>query len=333
MNLLAGDIGGTKADLAIYSTEEGLDHPLAATTVRSADYPDLETAASAFVETTGIPISEAVFGVAGPVVQGRVVGTNLPWTLDEATLVEALGVRRATLLNDLLAIANAVPHLPPKHLHSLNQGTPHPGGALAVVAPGTGMGQGFMTWDGERYHPHPSEGGHATFSPNSDLEVELLIYLRQRYRHVSVERVCSGRWMISLYEFLRDEGHAPEPEWLAERLTSVDDPTPVIVANALDTDNACDLCLRTVELFVQILASAAGNLGLTVMATGGVYLAGGMPLRLLPYLTQPSFREAFVAKGRLSYLVQQMPVQVVMHPQAGLYGAAAFGLDRFQAGD
>lgn len=333
MNLLAGDIGGTKADLAIYSTDQGLDHPLAATTVRSADYPDLETAAREFVTASNIPISEAVFGVAGPVVQGRATGTNLPWVLDEGRLAKALGVRRATLLNDLLAIANAVPHLLPEHLQTLNQGEPQPDGALAVVAPGTGMGQAFMTWDGDRYRPHPSEGGHSSFCPNSDLQVELLVYLRQRYKHVSVERVCSGRWMISLYEFLRDERHAPEPAWLAERLAAADDPTPVIVGNALDTDNACELCRQTVELFVRILASAAGNLALTVMATGGVYLAGGMPLRLLSFLTQASFTEAFAAKGRLSYLVEQMPVHVVMHPQAGLYGAAAFGLDRFEAGD
>ncbi len=329
--LLAGDTGGTKTDLAIYSAREGLDHPLAAVTVRSGDYPNLEHAASEFLASAGITVDQAVFGVAGPVVEGRATGTNLPWELDETSLAGALGARRVTLLNDLQAIANAVPHLRPEHLRTLNVGLPQPGGALAVVAPGTGMGQALLTWENGRYRAHPSEGGHTSFSPNTDLEIELLLYLRRRYAHVSVERVCSGRWMISLYEFLRDEGHASEPAWLREQLEAADDATPVIVGAAQDAARPCELCRRTVEMFVRILGAAAGNLALTVMATGGVYLAGGMSYRLSQEIAEGPLMEAFVAKGRLSYLVELMPVHLVMHPQPGLLGAAAYGLERLQA--
>lgn len=327
--LLAGDTGGTKIDMAIYSADQGLEAPLASTTVRSADYANLESAASEFVASTGLRLDVAVFGVAGPVVEGRATGTNLPWSLDEASLALALGTRRATLLNDLQAIANAVPHLRAKDLRTLNAGSPQDGGALAVVAPGTGMGQAFLTWDGGRYRPHPSEGGHASFAPNSEIELALLAYLRQRYDHVSVERVCSGRWIVNLYEFLRDEGYAEEPAWLAEQLAAAEDPTPVIVAAATG-DESCALCRQTVALFVHILGAAAGNLGLTVMATGGVYLAGGMSLRLKDAIAEGPFMEAFVSKGRLSYLVERMPVYIVTHPQPGLLGAAAYGLASLQ---
>jgi glucokinase len=324
--LLAGDTGGTKIDMAIYSASQGLDAPMASTTVRSADFADLESAACAFVASAGVRVDEAVFGVAGPVVEGRATGTNLPWSPDEASLAKALGARRATLLNDLQAIANAVPHLRQEHLYTLNVGTPQDGGALAVVAPGTGMGQAFLTWEDGGYRPHPSEGGHASFAPNSDLEVALLAYLRKQYGHVSVERVCSGRWMVSLYQFLRDQGYAKEPAWLAERLAEAEDPTPVIVAAAVG-EQACELGRQTLALFVHILGAAAGNLALTVMATGGIYLAGGMSLRLKDAIAQGPFMEAFVSKGRLSYLVERMPVHIVTHPQPGLLGAAAYGLE------
>ncbi len=329
--LLAGDTGGTKIDMAIYSAREGLQAPLADITVRSADYPDLESAACAFVASAGVQIDAAVFGVAGPVVEGRAIGTNLPWSLDEAALAQALGIQHVALLNDLQAIANAVPHLSAAELYTLNGAQPQEQGALAVVAPGTGMGQAFLTWERGRYRPHPSEGGHASFAPNTDLEVALLQYLRKRYEHVSVERVCSGRWMINLYEFLRDQGHALEPGWLAEQLEKAEDPTPVIVGAALADEQPCALCQKTVQLFVRILGGAAGNLALTVMATGGVYLAGGMSLRLREAIANGPFMEAFCAKGRLSYMVERMPVHIVIHPQPGLLGAAAYGLEHLLA--
>lgn len=328
MRILAGDIGGTKTDLAIFSSDRGPHNPIVSTTVRSADYPDLHSAAQAFLTSTGERVDAAVFGVAGPVVEGKAVGTNLPWALDETLLAQALQIERVKLLNDLQAIAHGVPHLEPEDIYTLNAGDPVAGGALAVVAPGTGLGMAFLTWQNGRYQAHPSEGGHASFSPNTELEIDLLQYLRQRYGHVSVERVCSGRWMINLYEFLRDRGHAQEPAWLRERLATAEDPTPIIVNAAFEPERPCEICRMTVEMFVRILGAAAGNLALTVLATGGVYLAGGMPPHLLPALKEGSFMEAFRSKGRLSYLVERIPVYVVLNPQLGLLGAAAYGLER-----
>ena len=329
--LLAGDIGGTKTDMAVFSSRSGPHIPIIKTTVRSADYPNLESAASEFLEDAGLEVHAAAFGVAGPVVDGRVVGTNLPWSLDEATLRPALRCEQLTLLNDLQAIANAVPFLEGDDLLTLSAGDPAPNGVLAVVAPGTGLGEAFLTFEQGHYRAHPSEGGHASFSPNSDLEVGLLCYLRRRYSHVSAERVCSGRWMINLYEFLRDEGHAVPPDWLAAQLQAADDPTPVLVAAGLDDERPCKIARGVLDLFVRILGGEAGNLALTVLATGGVYLGGGIPPRILPAITSGTLMEAFHTKGRLSYIVEQIPVHVILQPQAGLLGAAAYGLEMLRS--
>jgi glucokinase len=325
--LLAGDIGGTKTDLAIYSARGGPHGPVVKTTVRTADYPNLESAANPFLREAGIQVEAAAFGVAGPVVEGKVTGTNLPWSLDESVLRPALGCASVTLLNDLQAIANAVPFLQSDDLLTLNAADPVDGGVLAVVAPGTGLGEAFLTMEQGRYRAHPSEGGHASFSPNSDLEVGLLMFLRRRYAHVSAERVCSGRWMINLYEFLRDEGKVSPPDWLEAELADAEDPTPVLVAAGLNAGRHCEIARQVLELFVRILGGEAGNLALTVMATGGVYLGGGMPPRLLPAITPGALMQAFQSKGRLSYIVEDIPVHVILQPQAGLLGAAAFGLE------
>jgi len=331
--LLAGDIGGTKTDLAIYTPSRGPHNPILKTTVRSAEYTCLEAAASEFLAQAGVRIAAAAIGVAGPVMEGKASGTNLPWSLDEAELRNALACERVTLLNDLQAIANAVPHLEPDDLLTLSVGDPVAGGALAVVAPGTGLGEAFLTYEHGRYRAHPSEGGHATFSPNSDLEVGLLIYLRRRYEHVSAERVCSGRWMIHLYEYLRDEGHVSAPAWLEELVAAAEDPTPVLVTAGLDPLRPCPIAQQVLDLFVRILGGEAGNLALTVMATGGVYLGGGMPPRMLPAITSGSLLQAFQAKGRLRYILEQIPLHVILYPQAGLLGAAAFGLDTLMGQD
>jgi glucokinase len=329
--LIAGDIGGTKTDLAIYSQSEGLHAPLRQASVRSADYPSLETAALDFLAGGEYAVDAAVFGVAGPVVEGRATGANLPWMMDEGVIASVLGVGRVKLLNDLQAIANAVPFLNAEDLMTLNPGVPAPGGTLAVVAPGTGLGEAFLIMQDGHYVAHPSEGGHASFSPNSDREVALLSYLRRRYGHVSSERVCSGRWLINLYEFLRDEGHAIEPEWLAERIAAAADPTPVIVQAGLDEGRPCGIARMVLETFASILGGEAGNLALTVMATGGVYLGGGMPPRVLPAIRAGGLIQAFQSKGRLSYIVEAIPVHVILNARAGLMGAAGYGLENLLA--
>jgi glucokinase len=231
--LLAGDIGGTKTNLAVFSPEDGPRAPLAEATFPSADYPSLEALVREFLSQVDSKVERATFGVAGPVAAGRAAITNLPWVMEEGPLREALNFSSVRLLNDLAAIAHAVPFLEPADLHTLNVGQPAPGEAMAIIAPGTGLGEAFLTWDGSRYRPHASEGGHADFAPNNPFEVELLRYLQDRFEHVGYERVCSGRGLPNIYAYLKDSGYAEEPAWLTEQLAAADDPTPVIVNAAL----------------------------------------------------------------------------------------------------
>jgi glucokinase len=325
--LLAGDIGGTKTNLAVFSPDAGPRVPLAEATFPSADYPSLEALVREFLAQLDLKPERASFGVSGPVVAGQATITNLPWVIDKTQLQAALNLSFVRLLNDLEAIAYAVPLLEPADLHTLNEGQPTPGGAVAVIAPGTGLGEAFLTWDVSRYRPHASEGGHTDFAPTNPLEIELLCYLQHRYEHVSYERVCSGQGLPNIYAFLKDGGYAEEPAWLAEQLAAADDPTPVIVSTAFDDEKPCELCVATLNTFVSILGAEAGNLALKVLATGGVYLGGGIPPRILPALKCERFVEAFRHKGRLLGLLARMPVHVILNPKVALLGAACHGLE------
>ncbi len=325
--LLAGDIGATKINLGIYSNEKGPRDPVIEATFPSARYQGLEMIAREFLAQAGIHVDRASFGVAGPVVAGQAKITNLPWVIDGARLGEALNLTSITLLNDLEAIAYGVPLLEPDDLHTLNAGTPVAHGTVAVVAPGTGLGEAFLTWDGLRYRAHPSEGGHTDFGPTNPLEMDLLRYLHEKMGHVSYERICSGQGLPNIYAYLKEGGHAGEPPWLAERLAGVDDPTPVIVKAALDSEKPCELCATTLSVFVSVLGAEAGNLALKVLATGGVYLGGGIPPRMIPCLDRGEFMEGFTRKGRFSELVSRIPVHVVLNSKIALIGAAFHGLE------
>jgi glucokinase len=323
--LLAGDVGGTKTSVAIFSPEAGPRAPLAERVVPSAGYPSLEALLGEFLAQTGLPVRYACLGVAGPVVDGRATGTNLPWVMDERSLAAALHLDAVKLINDLEAIAYAVPFLEPADVRTLNAGQPAPHGAKAVIAPGTGLGEAFLIWDGSRYRAQPSEGGHADFAPNSPLQLELLRHLQQRFGHVSNERVCSGKGLPNIYAFLREIHYAAEPQWLAEALATAEDPTPLIVKAAL-AEPPAPLAKAALDVMVAILGAEAGNLALRVLATGGVYLGGGIPPRILPALEQDLFLQAFWSKGRLSELLQRIPVYVILHPQVALLGAACYAL-------
>lgn len=325
--LLAGDIGGTKTDLAIYSRENGPRQPLAQATLPSTAYAGLDVLVQDFLAQAKLPIEKACFGVAGPVVNGQAAVTNLPWVIAETQLAESLGVESVKLLNDLEAIGYAVPNLATEDVATLIPGQPQAHGPIAIVAPGTGLGVGYLTWGNNHYSVHASEGGHASFAPNSDAELGLLSFLRQRYGHVSYERVCSGRGLPNLYSYLKESGRATEEDWLAAKLAGADDPTPIIVQAALDPTHRSPLCQQTLDLFVAILGGLAGNLALTTLANGGIYVAGGIPPRILPVLKQGSFRASFLNKGRLSYVVERMPVHIVLNPKAALFGAACYILN------
>ncbi len=323
--LLAGDVGGTKTDLAIFSPEAGPRKPLARAEFPSREYPSLEAIVREFLKGVNVQVDRGCFAVAGPVVEGRSKITNLEWIVDQRSLQDELGLDAVTVMNDLQAIAMAVPILMPDEYVTLHEGQPVPGGAIAVIAPGTGMGEAFLTWTGSRYQAHPSEGGHADFAPGSDIEIGLLQYLLKRFPHVSVERVCSGRGMPNIYDYLRDIGYAPETPEVARELAEAEDRTAVIVRHALNSGSS-PLCAATLEVFIAIFGAEAGNLALKVLATGGVYLAGGIPPRILPLLQSGRFVQAFLRKGRLSDLLSRVPVRVILM-RAALLGIAAYGLE------
>jgi glucokinase len=324
--VLAGDIGGTKTNLAVFTTESGLRAPLAEASFPSRDYPSLEVLVQEFLARTQTKIDIASFGVAGPVVNRKSKITNLPWMMDEACLADALGIASVHLLNDLLALAYAVPFLTDKDLHVLHKGYAVSGGTIAVVATGTGLGEAYLIWDGTTYRAYASEGGHADFAPSNTLETGLLHYLLERFDHVSYERVCSGSGLANIYDYLKDGGYAEEPDWLAEKMLSAHDRTPVIVKAAQDEDRPCKLCQATLGMFISILGAEAGNMALKVIATGGVYLGGGIPPRILSAIERGPFMEAFGRKGRMSKLMEEIPVHVILNPKAALLGAACHGM-------
>ncbi|MFL5653980.1 MAG: glucokinase [Ktedonobacteraceae bacterium] len=327
--LLAGDIGGTKTNLAIYSDETGR-RPLVEATFPSGKYPGLEAIVREFLARVNLPepVKHATFGVAGPVVNHRATITNLPWVMEETQLGEALHIPSVVLLNDLEAIAYAVPYLEAADLCTLNAGQAVSEGAIAVIAPGTGLGEAFLTWDGSKYLAHTSEGGHADFAPSNELEINLLRNLFTRFKHVSFERVCSGSGIPNIYKFLKESGYAPESPDLAERLAAASDLTPIIFDAALKEDTPDELCVATLNTFVSILGAEAGNLTLKVLATGGVYLGGGIPPRILPFLEDGRFMQAFQRKGRFTEMLGRVPVHVILNPKIALFGAACHGLVR-----
>ena len=327
--LLAGDIGGTKTALAVYSPDRGPRAPLAQCEFPSTKYPSLAAMVREFLTGTGFTVERASFAVAGPVIAGSSQVTNLPWKLDETELTRELGLASVHLLNDLEAIGGAVATLEAPDLHPVNPGEPVPRTARAVIAPGTGLGEAFLIHDGTGYRAFPSEGGHATFAPGNDVEVGLLAYLRRKYQHVSVERVCSGPGLLNIYHYLRDSGHGPESAELARALAAAEH-APALIGGAALRPDPDPLCRAALELFVSILGSEAGNLALKVLSLGGLYLAGGIPPRILPALEDGRFLAAFTAKGRMRELLARVPVFVVSL-RAALLGAALTGLERMAA--
>ena len=327
--LIAGDIGGTKTDLAIYSKEFGPHAPLAQAQFRSADFPSLQAMVSEYLARESMSVDVGSFDVAGPVIDGHVKTTNLPWVMDEASLAKDLRLKSVHLMNDLQAVARAVPVLRPVDLVTLNPGLPVAKGAIAIIAPGTGLGESFLTWDGERYVANGSEGGHSDFAPTDEQQLRLLAYLLGRFDHVGVERVCSGIGVPNLYEFLRDAEKIPERPEVAQQIAAAKDRTKAIVEAGSNPNAPSELCRATIDLLVSILAGEAGNLALKVLATGGLYIAGGVALHLLEELKKPRFVQTFTRKGRFKDLMERIPIHVIT-TRAALVGAATYGLERLK---
>ena len=325
--LLAGDIGGTKTNLALFAPEHGLEIQ-AQSTFRSARYDSLEDVvedflAEALLAESGAEVDSAVFGVAGPVVDGETATTNLPWVIREADLQQRFGLRQVKLLNDLEATAYGVIQLTDSDVYQLND-VPPQDGTKVVVAPGTGLGEAVLFYQGGHYHVIPSEGGHTDFGPTSLIEIRLLRYLMGRYGHISYERICSGAGLPLIYAFLKKQRFAPELPEMKRAIKAAADPTPVIVQKAMD--GGCELSIATLNMFVSILGAEAGNLALKVMAHGGIYLGGGIPPKILNKLKDGTFQAALVNKGRFAEMLAQIPVYVILNEKTALLGSAGYGL-------
>jgi glucokinase len=324
--ILAGDIGGTKTAVALFDEGDGSLRSVREATFQSMEHPSLEAILSQFLQAEPpVALRAACFGVAGPVLEGKSQATNLPWRLDEQVLSAGLGGPRVKLLNDLEAMAYGMLDLRPEDFSDLNPGVRSGRkGNMAVIAAGTGLGEALLYWDGERYHPLASEGGHADFAPRTDEEIELLRYLHAKYSgHVSCERVLSGPGFNDMYLFLRDRSHAPEPPWLAEQMKS-GDPNAAITAVGLAGRDP--VCVATVEMFAVLYGAEAGNLALKCMAIGGVFVGGGIAPKMLPALRNGSFLRGFTDKGRFCDLLRGIAVRVALNPRAPLLGAAHYAL-------
>ncbi len=321
--LIAGDVGGTKTRLAIY--EAGGDPiPQHETVYPSDDFAHLEDIVARFIQDTDATITRAVFGMPGPVIQGTVQVTNLPWFVSAEAMRHVLGVDEVILLNDLEATAYAVEFLPESDLHVLNEGQPVPEANKVIVAPGTGLGEAVLFHHNGRYIASPSEGGHTDFAPRNLFEINLLQYMMGKFGHVSYERICSGIGIPQIYEYIAHSTYEKENPHVQEKLDAAEDKTPIIVNAALNKEST--LCSETLEAFVRILGNEAGNMALNVLAKGGVYLGGGIPPRILPTLEDGLFMSAFVDKGRFSDMLQKVPVYVISNDKAALYGAAVYAL-------
>ncbi len=317
--ILAGDIGGTNARLAYFQPSNGHLQLVSERVFPSRAHKELGEIAVQFVEESGTLPDVACFGIAGPVRHGRVETSNLPWVVEQSQLAKQLHVPATLLINDLEASAWGVGALAESDLVPLNHAIERPIGNQAVIAPGTGLGEAGLFWDGSRHHVFACEGGHTDFAPRDDVQIDLLRFLRARFGHVSYERVLSGPGLVNVYEFLRSSGRTPEPENLRKEIDG-GDAAAAISRAALD--GTCQLAAESLDLWISVYGAETSNLALKTMATGGLFLAGGISPKILPRLQGSLFMQSFLDKGRLRPLVESIPVCVVMNDKAGLLGAA-----------
>lgn len=343
--ILAGDIGGTSTRLAVFAIEglsrasasESRGHrlvPIVESRLLSRDYPTLGAASRQFMSSYDVRATAACFGIAGPVKRGYVQTPNLPWVVDAGELARDLGVETVWLINDLEANAYGLGELDDEDVVVLNTGaldasrvpdarSPARGGGgnSGIISAGTGLGEAGLYWDGQRHRPFACEGGHADFAPRNDREADLLRYLLTRFEHVSYERVLSGPGLHNIYQFLRDTDRRAEPAWLADRMR--EQGAPAAISRAA-LEGTCELCVEALDLFASLYGAEAGNLALKLMATGGIYIGGGIAPKIVEKLKSGTFMKAFVAKGRMTPLMLSIPVRVVLNERTALIGAARY---------
>lgn len=324
--LIAGDIGGTKTNLALFDPDRGKYAYSHLATYPSQNYPNLKTIVQEFIQEckSSHALSEievACFAIAGPVVGGVCRATNLPWVVESAELSKTLKIPQVHLLNDLEANAYAIDILAPDSLLQIAPGHPKSSGNRAVISPGTGLGEAGLYFDGLKYCPFATEGGHTEFGPLNELQIDLCRFLIAKYGHASYERILSGPGLHNVYLFYKEVLNLPEPSWLADELKQTD-PAKVITQYALNGKS--EICVESLNLFVSILGAEASNCALKYMATGGIYLGGGIPPKILPKLEEPSFYQGFIDKGRFQSLLEEIPIHVILDDKASLKGAARF---------
>jgi len=313
-------VGGTKVHLALFDFSNGNLTHLRDQIYPAKEYSGLEEIVKEFVVSE--KVTSACFGVPGPVRDGRLRLTNLPWTLDSRELAADLKIDYVFLINDLQANGYGIAELGPDQIYTLAEGDARQVGNRALISAGTGLGEAFLVWDGRNYVPYPSEGGHSDYAARNDDEIDLLRFLRQKYNgRISFERAVSGQGLTNIYEFLREVRGLEEPAWLAERMTK-EDPNAVITEMALKAKS--ELCEKTLDMFVSAYGAEAGNLALKVLSVGGMYVGGGIAPRILEKLKDGTFIKAFTDKGRLSQLLVNMPVRVILESRTALMGAAAY---------
>jgi glucokinase len=316
--VLAGDIGGTKTTLALFSPAGEL---IQEETFKNKLFGGLPELVATFLDNPGSRLARACFGVAGPVHNNRVRMTNLDWTIDGGQLADKFAIDRVLLVNDLVATTAGAAILPADSLITINIGRTAAGGSIGVLAPGTGLGEAFAVPVINGMKAFPSEGGHSSFAPRNEEQIGLLKFMLKKRNHVSVEQVCSGMVIPELYRFMST--CCPEPPWLAEQLAAADDRTPIIVAaanHAMEGGTACETAVRTLQLFVDILAAEAANLALKVLATGGIYIGGGMPPRMLHFFDQQRFMD-FFCRGVYRDMLSNIPIHIIRDPKTALLGA------------
>jgi glucokinase len=328
---LAGDIGGTNTRVAFFEGDPSHLTPVVIEVFPSRQHKGPEEIARKFLAKNKHSFESACFGIAGPVRDGRAETPNLPWVVESKDLAAELGLPVVHLVNDLEANAHGIAVLQPADFVTLNEGTASPTGNRGLISAGTGLGEAGLLNEGGDYRPFPSEGGHVDFSPRDELEIDLLKYLLQRFEHVSFERVLSGPGLFNIYQFLRDTKRYPEPPWLAEQIAAGDGSA---VVSRTGLEGTAEICTQALEIFCSLYGAEAGNLALKLVATGGMFIGGGIAPRIIKKLSGPAFMKSFISKGRVSALLESIPVKVITNDKTALLGAgrvAALAAARKQA--
>jgi glucokinase len=312
--ILAGDLGGTKANLGLFDVQNENLVRIAFERYASHEHAGLQEMLQDFLQQNKAKITSACFGIAGPVVNNRVHFTNLPWAVDGEALAKFLGIDRVRLLNDLEATGYGIEVMTPKDIETIHPGVPMPEGTRVVIAAGTGLGEAILFWDGDRHLPVATEGGHSDFAPQTEQQAELWKYLNKRFDFVSNETILAGRGFQHLHEFLSPDVRHPGFD------DSTMDPAPEITRQALD--KSCAACVATLDLWVDIYGSEAGNLAVRTLARGGIYVAGGIAVKLLPKLKDGKFAAAASHKEKMGEFLSCIPIYVVLNEECPLMGTA-----------